>query len=209
MADLSMEERLNRVEAELAVNNLMGKYQFYLAAGKFDDIVTLFAQKTPGGTIEVLSKGVYEGIEGVRQYYADHRKMFGVDGQGTGWISEHNLTSSVVEVAKDGKTAKGVWAVAGLSGGTDKETGKARAWEAWDHTAAHFVIEDGKWKIWRMHVYAVMSAPPFEVSRKTLPLWNTGRQTTYHRPYNPDNKPEYVPAAPEPYDTYDANTPLP
>jgi hypothetical protein len=212
MANLSLEERISRLEDVHEIGNLMGRYVFYLAAGKFGEITALFAQHTPGVTSEVTDMGLYDGIEDVRQYLSEHR--FGTDGQGTGFLSEKNLTSPVIEVAKDGKTAKGLWGVPGLSARTNKQTGKPQVWGGWDHNAVHFVKEDGKWKIMRIHVYSIF-VTPFEgswwdVKKPESPVATPKkRPTTYHRPYDPANIPEYVPSVPEPYDTYDLNTPLP
>jgi hypothetical protein len=214
MATLSLEQRIEYLEAVHEIENLMGKYELYLSAGKFHDLLDLYAPKTPGVSLEVGEKGVHEGLEGVREYADEHSATFGSDGQGTGWLAEHNLTSHVIQVAGDGKTAKGVWAVPGLHGGVDKKTGEGRATWSYEHLAAHFVKEDGQWKVWKFHGYSVFNTPydqgwgKIQWNKRPVPLVKE-RAGTYHRPYSLTQKPEYRPAAPEPYDTYDPNTPLP
>jgi hypothetical protein len=52
-------------------------------------------------------------------------------------IAEHCLTSPVIQVAKDGKTAKAIWFSPGVEG---------NQW-AYGKYAIDFVKEDGQWKI--------------------------------------------------------------
>lgn len=209
MTALSLEQRIERLEAALEIQNVLGKYTYFLAAGKFDDIVELFARKTPGVSSEVSAHGLYEGFDGVKEFYEKHVKF--TYGDGTGWLAEHYLTSPVIEIASDGQSAKGLWAVPGARAGIDKKTGKPKADWLWTRNAVHFVREDGEWKILRMHIYGVF-ATPYEEGWGKVQWGGNPRKaenTTYFRPYNPANKPEYVPAAPEPYDTYTPDTPLP
>lgn len=217
-----LEEKIECLEAGREIQNVLGRFEFYYSAGKFKELVDLFAQTTPGATYEVANQGLYEGIESIRQFHlVDHMPHFGSDGEGTGWLSEHNLTTPVIEIARDRKTAKGLWSVPGLHGGVIKRLGKNIAGWNWAHYAVHFVKEEGQWKIWKMHVYPIFATPYEEGWGKVQ--WPAGlskdvmknqasshtKPTTYFRPYNPENKPEYIPAAPEPYDTYDPDTPLP
>ena len=46
-------------------------------------------------------------MEAIRGYYVDHhaREM----GDGTGYLSNHPVTTGLVRLAEDGKTAKGMW----------------------------------------------------------------------------------------------------
>lgn len=221
MSNQNIETKIANLEHEIAtlnavhqIENLMGKYELYLSAGKFHDLLDLYAEKTPGVSLEVGEKGVHYGREGVKEYADEHAATFGSDGAGTGWLAEHNLTSHVIEVAKDLKTAKAVWAVPGLHGGVNKDTGEARATWSYEHLAVHFVNEDGTWKVWKFHGYSVFNTPydkgwhKVQWNKRPVPLVKQ-RKGTYHRPYNLANKPEYVPAAPEPYDTYGPKDQLP
>jgi len=75
----------------------------------------------------------------------------------------HTQETPVIEVAGDGKTAKGIWYSIGLavngtvtaSGPTSVSTG----W-MWEKYAVDFAYEDGKWKIW--HLYSKMDEGPQE-----------------------------------------------
>ena len=67
---------------------------------------------------------------------------------GVGQLLLHVTTTAIIEVAEDGKTAKGYW----YSPGMIAETGMAgnSIWEAY---GADFVKEDGEWKMWHLHMY--------------------------------------------------------
>jgi hypothetical protein len=63
----------------------------------------------------------------------------------------------VVEVAEDRQTAKGVWYTAGIVGGFKNDKGTFM-W-MFEKYGVDFVFEDGKWKVWHMHVYTDTSWP--------------------------------------------------
>jgi len=67
---------------------------------------------------------------------------------GVGQLLLHVTTTAIIEVAEDGKTAKGYW----YSPGMIAETGMAgnSIWEAY---GCDFVKENGEWKMWHLHMY--------------------------------------------------------
>jgi len=75
----------------------------------------------------------------------------------------HTQETPVIEVAGDGKTAKGIWYSIGLAVngniGADGKTSISTGW-MWEKYAVDFVKEDGKWKIW--HLYSKMDQGPSE-----------------------------------------------
>lgn len=132
-----------RSAAVAEIQNLMGRYAFYYPAHMNDEIMELFAQHTPDTRLEMVW-GVYDGIEGVKRcYYEDHKNP------GAGHMIIHTMTSQVIEVAGDGKTAKGAWISPGLS------TNVGSAEWSWCKYGVDFIKEDGKWKIWHFHVYGI------------------------------------------------------
>lgn len=66
---------------------------------------------------------------------------------GVGEIIMHSLTTPVIEVAANGKTAKGMW----YSPGQVTQFGGAN-W-IWERYGVDFVKENGEWKIWHMTMY--------------------------------------------------------
>jgi len=75
----------------------------------------------------------------------------------------HTQETPVIEVAGDGKTAKGIWYSIGLSvNGRVGENGQisiGTGW-MWEKYAVDFAYEDGKWKIW--HLLSKMDQGPAE-----------------------------------------------
>ena len=67
---------------------------------------------------------------------------------GVGQLLLHVTTTAIIEVAEDGKTAKGYW----YSPGMIAESGSS-ANSIWEAYGADFVKEDGEWKLWHLHMY--------------------------------------------------------
>ena len=67
---------------------------------------------------------------------------------GVGQLLLHVTTTAIIEVAADGKTARGFW----YSPGMIKETGSGAS-AMWEAYGADFVKEEGGWKLWHLHMY--------------------------------------------------------
>lgn len=175
----SIETRLKKVEAYQACMNLMGRYSFYHLYGMHEACGDLFALNTRGVATEMML-GRYEGADGVRKLYpkADQPgKLHGPEGGVPGVLNLHAMASTVVEVADDLKTARGVWLSPGVE--TSPEPKDAPELErlrddpealkkakfsytpfwAWCKFAADFIQEAGQWKIWHLHVYGIFKSP--------------------------------------------------
>jgi len=174
----------------------------------WDEVADLFAQKTPGVTAEIADGGVWEGTEGIKRLFPGlHAQM--IKGR-SGNLMQHDLTTPVIEIAGDGKTAKGLWNSPGVL--TRREaTGELRSVWIWVKYGCDFVQEDGKWKIWHFQVYITFRTPFDEGWAKTPIVSSfTGSQefrpdselSTYYRPYHPDRINILRPAPPEPYETW-------
>ena len=222
MGKKSLEEKIERLEKEIQrlkdiheIQNLMGRYEYlHTSAGgdyKLPDL--LWAKKTPGASAELGNWGVYEGFEGVKKIYDATGKGSEIPGQ----MFMHTLTTPVIEVADDGKTAKGVW----ISPGHEtirpryKRDEKPVPHWAWIKYGIDFVKEDGEWKIWHLHVYGIfhtpydtswVDVPPYVAApeqRRVIPFPKPDKPTTYHWLYNQTALTEMVPKPPEPYETFD------
>ncbi len=82
---------------------------------------------------------------------------------GVGQLLLHVTTTAIIEVAEDGKTAKGFW----YSPGMIKETGSGAS-AMWEAYGADFVKEEGGWKLWHLHMYTDFGGSFF------VELGNTG-----------------------------------
>jgi len=74
-------------------------------------------------------------------------------GAGSEWVM-HTSTTPVIEVAGDGKTAKGVWYSPGmgLMPAVDGSSVKVRATFFWEKYGGDFVKEHGQWRIWHLQM---------------------------------------------------------
>ena len=82
----------------------------------------------------------------------------------------------VIEVAGDGKTAKGIWYSIGIgvrpNVNSDGTYTKSTSW-MWEKYAVDFIKEDGKWKIW--HLINMMDEPPLNSPTTASLGGDTGR----------------------------------
>jgi hypothetical protein len=209
MAVKTLEERVQRLEDFVEIQNLMGRYVRYL---KMDVLEKFYAQKTPGVKAEVANYGVWDGLEGVKKMFPTYESK-----RPPGSMEHHLLTTPVIEIAGDGKTAKGVWTSPGEETKTDKETGKIVANWCWTKYGCDFVKEDGKWKLWHYHVYRVFMSPvntswvdEYEIKQEArLKLKNfknpknPDKPPTYDNPYSSNYVEDNIPAPPDPYETWD------
>lgn len=228
-----------RLWAVTEIQNLMGTYSMWVTSGFCHRVPELFTA-TDDTVIEMVW-GRYTGKDAAyRAYAVDHR------GFDTGTIAAlgldvpdidntdafppgeappeaappggkddirpvifvmHLLTTPVIQVAKDVQTARGVWTSPGIAGAN---------W-GWMKYGCDFKLEDGKWKIWHLHVYGLFVAgydkgwgvleyedPPTEASRSADKPPTTGWEYYKDATYIP-----LEPAPPEPYDTWDESKIVP
>lgn len=67
---------------------------------------------------------------------------------GVGQLLLHVTTTAIIEVAADGKTAKGYW----YSPGMIAESGSSAA-SIWEAYGADFIKEGDEWKLWHLHMF--------------------------------------------------------
>ncbi len=81
--------------------------------------------------------GYYVGLESIRKWYTavDHS---------VGCLTHHPVTTGLVELAGDGKTAKGIWYSIG------QETVPGKAMWVTGKVAIDFIKEGDSWKIWHV-----------------------------------------------------------
>lgn len=195
----------------------MGSYSFLSTGNKFAEVVNLFALKTPGVRAEIFW-GAYNGPEGIKRLFTGF--IANANGDGIGRLLVHTMTTPIIVVAGDGKTAKGVWVSPGFET-MPLGAGQPEAKWSWIKYAADFIREEGAWKIWHLRAYGLFSARPGETwannsfdreaminfgknlpeqfradSPPTTPLWK----------YRLDVAAELVPDIPRPYQTFDPKT---
>ncbi len=93
------------------IKNLMARYEYYHTAKMHRQTLDLFAQHTPGVYIDNSSLGRYEGLKGVEEFFVKFHEL--LDGDKKGSLCIHPITTEMLEIARDGKTARGLWILSG------------------------------------------------------------------------------------------------
>lgn len=194
----TMEEQLTRLKDIMEIQELQHRYQQWNALYRGDKLLELFARKEPDVSVEAGVPGVYEGWEFVKQFFDGYKNLETTKGV----LIEHHAVCPVIEVAKDGKTAKGTWLSPGLSIIAAANIGRFH----WAKYTCDYIKEEGKWKIWHLRYF-----PPLGVFQGETPPSPKGPPVIDHGQYNnpktefelyPDGPNHALLEPPEPYDTY-------
>jgi len=210
----SIEQRLSELEKEIervkAVNeilNLVHRMQWFHSVNHDGELPNLLAMKTPDVRI-YMGSGYWEGPDEV----VKPSKMWPVPNPGH--MPVHLMSNPIIEIAGDGKTAKGVWMACGMVAMKDPEKGKPAGYWEWNRYAIDFIKEEGKWKLWHHHVYPLLwigwddkwehqfkpnYRPHHEMPEEFRP---NHPSTSPAIGYDPDNELPFIPP-PEPYETFD------
>ncbi|HEX7759383.1 MAG TPA: nuclear transport factor 2 family protein [Caulobacteraceae bacterium] len=160
MAAESLDQRLSRIEAVEAVQNLLGYYEEYQSALEFDKVIPLFALDQPDVRWEP-GPGAWVGGPAIRavleaqQKRPDDKAWAAIH---SGEMHVHSLATPIIVIADDGKTAKATFVSPGietLSGVGHKPDAR---W-GWCRYGVDLIKTPGGWKIWHMHVYGVIFSP--------------------------------------------------
>ena len=141
-----LEFELERARAYQEIMNLMGRYAFLHSGEEHVATLDCFAMDRDDTSVEIGPYGVYLGGDGVKRCYVNGETA--LDGDRLGHMCEHHIDTAVVEIAADGKTAKGLWALRGSY--TDLTTQGTVSYWVWGYMAADFVWEEDAWKLWHL-----------------------------------------------------------
>ena len=147
----AQQRQIERLQACREIENIINKLEHYAEAGRWEDLANLFALKTPGVRVEEFGNDGYEGGEAVwKRWTVGH-----ASGWRPGFMCVNTTTTTVVEVAEDGQTAKMAFISPGVE--TSEWEGKWQAYWIWAKLGIDFIKEDGEWKIWHYHVYGLFT----------------------------------------------------
>ena len=179
-ADAKNRPTISDAERALAmwqVQNTMSKHAYYHAAGlHLEELADIWVNENGpwAKTATFASPGwIMKGVAAVKKYYGQVNQDNKVkeleqiskvypevknvpENMGAGHeFAMHTLTTPIIEIAGDGKTAKAVWYSPGLGlsshiNGENVTVGSTFFWEKY---GADFVKEDGQWKIWHCQMF--------------------------------------------------------
>jgi hypothetical protein len=124
------------------INRLQKSYGYYLEHWMYEDIIDLFADG-PDTVLNIMA-GIYLGKEGVRRYFGGSLGM----SQNPEFLHQIMQLSGVVDIAPDGKSAKGRWYGFG-SAVLPRGSGCTQLINDGIYTADYVKI-DGKWQFLRL-----------------------------------------------------------
>lgn len=196
-----------RAEDRGQVENLFNRYMYLHNAFEDEQIIPLWVKEgTEGIRARYTNAGQYTTWQSVTDY---HRGRPHPEGK----LILHATNTPVIEVAGDGKTATGVWMMAGTESGlTDPKVAEAfpdmyspeevlgkKVWAhwVWCKYAIDFLKQDGEWKFWKFRCYELARAP-FEENWVAFGLKNQGAFDLDLMYFGDDGKPVFMPPADEP-----------
>lgn len=159
---LTPQEEMQRIWDIEEVKKLMHKRVFLQTADKRDEELKTMWVSDP----ELMKSasygsnwGYYTGMDSIRNYYvnAHNEKLAkqklenGADEENLGNFYVHPLTTGLVELAQDGKSAKGLWYSIGVEGLANTEGSADVQWML-GKIAADLVKEEDGWKIYHLVV---------------------------------------------------------
>lgn len=210
-----LEFQLERTRAYQECLNTIDKYTFYFNAGRHDLVADLFADRKDS-SVE-MAWGTYTGKEGVNRCYRGMHVDAGV-GIKPGSFFIHSFVTPVLEIAADGKTARGVFFSPGVETPppADNDNEIECLW-CWIKYGVDFIKQDGKWYIWHLSTYGWFmsdyykswgeeseTGPAPDSYKDHLPeeFWPDAPTTHGDWTYAPDRTTELLPEPPLPYRTF-------
>lgn len=234
LTSFTTEQLVDRWEARRRIQNIMGIFSQHillkLEKDLFDDLWSNREDVCLG-----VNEGYYVGAEAVRGYYAAKhqktqlinrvlRELFPdkVAGKteeetyGIGTMNYFPLDTPVIEIAADGQTAKGIWALRNTY--SDVTPGGPEAYWQWGWVTVDFIREGDDYKIWHLnllndvHVRAGQKLHEAVSPYPTLPEFAALAEFQMPEPtVKVEIRPLYTvqrpftqpPRLPEPYDTFE------
>lgn len=221
-------------ESRRAVQNVMGIFSGHYLLKKEKELVSdLFSARDDISL--VVNEGCYAGRSAVAGYYeALHQKNLLTtrlimakypekfqgktpeEAYGCGLLNYKPLDTPVVEIAGDGKTARGIWTC--RNSYSDLRPSGPVAFYEWGWVAADFIKEPEGWKIWHLQILNdvhVQAGCQYNQREQPYPVVEgfeaiaqfkmpepTIKKTV--RPLYAADRPKTLsPEVPEPYETFD------
>jgi hypothetical protein len=185
---------------------LMGRYTVNHTPATIHRAVQFFALELDDVSVETGDRGRYVGEAGIRELFGDRFPM-----EPVGNLLIHYLATPMIEVARDGRSARGVWRSPGVEAVRPPDGGEPKALWSFGAYACEFALLGGEWKIRHLQWFRTIKSS-FEdgwvrdlsmTFGVPMPESANVQPTSYHHPYTPDSVQETVPPCPPAYDTYE------
>jgi len=145
----TIEQKVSQLWDESEVRKLMARYVYYGYARTWELVPDMFA-KRDDIWIDCEGFGVFEGRKGIETFFVHwHHSM---EGDAKGMTALHTLSTESIEIAGDGKTARGLWVSPGVESRHRNPDNALEAFWIWGLYAIDFIKEDGEWKFWHFRI---------------------------------------------------------
>lgn len=216
MGSYTKEQLASRIVNIRSIENVMSKYAFLTYYKRFDEAVKAYWCKSDAeptlttndkkytGYAAVYREIVEKGEEETRADNEAMRKLFPelsdkkdseIWGVGTAMV--HTISTPVIELAEDEKTAKAMFYSMGACTEIDRETGPKAYW-VWEKYAVDLIKEEDGWKIWHMVIMTDFKTPV----GKNWASVNLAPTGAYYSAYTPEVTPQEGVPVPKPYGTF-------
>jgi len=149
MSELTNEQKMIQLWDTQEISKLMAKYVYYGYGRTWELVPDLFAQRDDIW-IDCEGFGIFDGKKGIESFFVNwHHSM---EGDAEGMFCIHLLTTEIIEVATDGKTARGLWFSPGAETRKKMDDGAHEAYWIWGMYAIDFIKENGEWKFWHFRI---------------------------------------------------------
>jgi hypothetical protein len=198
------------------IQNLMSTYEYLHTYNDHHAVAELFTRNRDDCFVNIGTRGYWVGRDAALRAFGTFIKA----GPTPGAMDIHPITTPIIEVARDRKTAKGMWVGTGLKAYEDEEGRPRGLWE-WDKYAVDFLLEDGQWKIWHMQIFRIIQID-WDQKWSENEAFIRYQEPTMPDMYDDDTRPDgpsinvnpyslqtlqtLVPAPPRPYETWDEET---
>jgi hypothetical protein len=209
-------KRIERMEAIYAISNCFHKYLQYLSLQHKPGVLECFALECEDVSFESAKSGVYVGADSISRYFDYLPEMAKLRGM----LYEQFSFDQVIEIARDGRTAK----LTSVSPGLNVNAGaRVQAWNNGKFYIDFFKTANGEWKIWHLHRFLTYEAElergplytqythDIEMSYKEMAdcfTANPDKPTTYFKLFNPKTRNYMLPEPPEPYEEWEGMSDL-
>ena len=157
--DKETEKRIQQLEKKVAVledleaiKRLQKSYGYYLEHWQYEDVIDLFSDR-PDTMLNIMV-GIFLGKEGIKKYFSGEKGRW----EDPELLHQLMQLSGVVDVAEDGKTAKGRWYGFGINA-LPQNVGVIQNFASGIYTT-EYIKENGVWKIWKITWNCYIMADP-------------------------------------------------
>jgi len=161
-----LEKQIVLMEDIQAIEDLQKTYGYYMDTHQREQVVSLFSDDTE--SLEIESVGLFLGKKGVKQFFLENDLLKGDEATVPNWINILIMMfQDVIDVAPDGKTAKGRWNT-WLAEAMPVEGIPRQQWVQ-GYYENEYVKENGRWLFTKLH-WNVTVFTSFEAGWLKVPL---------------------------------------